>query len=224
MRSQTPSPHQKLDTFRSSGGMYGSGSTQTSMEQVYPGVVDHARGPSPYQEFRGPSPTTNSLLDKRGPFPNPGPIAGMKTPFYSSAKTLNFPLFQLNVQRRWSEASAGEVRGADNFVDVEAQMRRWSMPWEVLKTERNTVTWQQTRIMPGSKPSRPTSSKANSDRSQSTTPDSVWPTCQKDGLDDAIHLLSLRPQSYKLNTQQSFPTFVEEPVSIYFKNYNLNFI
>lgn len=98
----------------------------------------------------------------------------MKAPFYRGSRSpLNFPLFPLSGQRRWSEAAAGEVRsGRDGeyAVDVESQMRRWSMPWEASKTDKNTVTWHQTRIMPISKLAVPTTSKASSERSQSTTP------------------------------------------------------
>ncbi|KAL5284720.1 hypothetical protein ACFFRR_006803 [Megaselia abdita] len=215
LRSQTPSPHQKMETFRNTG-MFGSGSTQASMEQVFPGNLEHTRGPSPHQEIRGPSPVSHTFLDNiRGPLPNPGHLLGMKVPFYRGSRSpLNFPLFPLNGQRRWSEAAAGEVRSGEHIIDAETQMRRWSMPWEVTKTDKNTVTWHQTRIMPISKLARPISSKANSDRSQSTTPDSIWQSENQDGIAEAIQLLSIRPQSYKLTTQQSFPTFIEEPVGI----------
>lgn len=127
------------------------------------------RGPSPHHEIRGPSPIQGFLENIRGPLPNPGHLLGMKTPFYRGPRSpLNFPLFPLNGQRRWSEAAAGEVKG-ESIMDAESNMRRWSMPWEASKCVKNTVTWHQTRIMPVSKLAVP-ASKSNSDRSQSTTP------------------------------------------------------
>jgi len=102
--------------------------------------------------------------------PNPGHLLTMKTPFYRGSRSplLNYPLFPLNGQRRWSEAAAGEVK-CESTMDAESQMRRWSMPWAASKADRNTVSWHQTRIMPVSKLAVPIS-KASSDRSQSTTP------------------------------------------------------
>lgn len=137
------------------------------------------RGISPQQDIRGPSPIQGFLENIRGPLPNPGHLLGMKAPFSRCPRSpLNFPLFPLNGQRRWSEAAAGEVKGESSLMDMESQMRRWSMPWEASKTDRNTVTWHQTRLMPVSKlaapmataPSTSSLSKTNSDRSQSTTP------------------------------------------------------
>lgn len=58
------------------------------------------------------------------------------------------------------------------MMDAE-NMRRWSMPWES-KSDRNTVTWHQTRVI--SRMAMPPNtghaiySKAGSDRSQTTTP------------------------------------------------------
>lgn len=204
-----------MESFRNPG-MFGSGSSQASMEHVFPGSLEHTRGPSPHQEIRGPSPVSHTFLENiRGPLPNPGHLLGMKVPFYRGSRSpLNFPLFPLNGQRRWSEAAAGEVRSGEHIIDAETQMRRWSMPWEVTKTDKNTVTWHQTRIMPIPKQAVPFSSRANSDRSQSITPDSIWQSEHQDGIAEAIQLLSIRPQSYKLTTQQSFPTFIEEPVGI----------
>lgn len=61
-------------------------------------------------------------------------------------------------------------------MDAE-NMRRWSMPWES-KSDRNTVTWHQTRItskmqIPIMNVAQSIVSKSNSDRSQSTTPGCV---------------------------------------------------
>lgn len=167
--------------------LFGSGSsTQASSELIgavggtvsggggnITGIVMDGRGPSPHHEIRGPSPIQGFLENIRGPLPNPGHLLGMKTPFYRGSRSpLNFPLFPLNGQRRWSEAAAGEVKG-DSVLDAESHMRRWSMPWEASsKTVKNTVTWHQTRIMPVSKLAVPIS-KSNSDRSQSTTPGNI---------------------------------------------------
>lgn len=143
------------------------------------------RGPSPHQDIRGPSPIHGFLDSIRGPLPNPGHLLGMKAPFHRCSRSpLNFPLFPLNGQRRWSEAAAGEVKGESIVMDAESQMRRWSMPWEASKTDKNTVTWHQTRIMPISKlavpvamaPSSSTLSKGTTDRSQSTTPGTTHST------------------------------------------------
>ncbi|XP_055385867.1 uncharacterized protein LOC129614935 isoform X2 [Condylostylus longicornis] len=242
-RSQTPSPHfggviqpqqqtqlQKTEQFRlpsvpavdSRNIIFGSSSTQASSEHVYGvGGLEQTRGPSP-QEIRGPSPIQGFLENVRGPLPNPGHLIGMKSPFYRGSRSpLNFPLFPLTGQRRWSEAAAGEVRL--HSVDVESQMRRWSMPWEASKSDKNTVTWHQTRVMPISKLAIPTTSKTSSERSQSTTPDSLFQpsVTSQDGLAEAIQLLSCRPQrNYSLQQQQSLPTqqlpslgppFIEEP-------------
>lgn len=99
----------------------------------------------------------------------------MKAPFLNrcSRSPLNFPLFPLNSQRRWSEAAAGEVKGEPSMMDAE-NMRRWSMPWESKTESKNTVTWHQTRII--SRMAIPPNAaqtmytKTNSDRSQTTTP------------------------------------------------------
>lgn len=51
-------------------------------------------------------------------------------------------------------------------------MRRWSMPWES-KSDRNTVTWHQTRItskVPTASMNIAQSIVSRNDRSQSTTP------------------------------------------------------
>lgn len=241
-RSQTPSPHfgpmihPKTEAFRGPtatdirGTMFGSGSTHASSEHVYAGM-DQTRGASPHQEIRGPSPIQGFLDNVRGPLPNPGTLLGMKMPFYRGSKSpLNFPLFPLNGQRRWSEAAAGEVRSGESAIDAESQMRRWSMPWEASKTDKNTVTWHQTRIMPTSKLAVPPS-KASSERSPSTTPDSfvkdsMWQNAvtSQDGLAEAIQLLSCRPapRPFGLQQQQSLPTqqlppmgppFIEEPAA-----------
>lgn len=189
-----PNKNDRCDSIISCGG--GSGSGTVGYHRMPPGVVPSAvdprsvmygsgdcpiigpgsgivssmepRGPSPHHEIRA-SPIQGFLENIRGPLPNPGHLLGMKTPFYRGPRSpLNFPLFPLNGQRRWSEAAAGEVKG-ESIMDAESNMRRWSMPWEASKCVKNTVTWHQTRIMPVSKLAVP-ASKSNSDRSQSTTP------------------------------------------------------
>lgn len=169
--------------------LYGSGSSsehscsglgQINMAQSMGMEVTATRGPTQHQDIRGPSPIQGFLEfheNIRGPLPNPGHLLGMKAPFYRCSRSpLNFPLFPLNGQRRWSEAAAGEVKGESAIVDAESQMRRWSMPWEATKTDKNTVTWHQTRIMPVSKLAMPATqtslllSKYSNEYSQTTTP------------------------------------------------------
>lgn len=160
--------------------MFGSAnSTQTSSEHII----------SPL-DVRGPSPNQGFLDNIRGPLPNPGNLLGMKaaaapppTTYYrgGSRSPLNCPLFPLVGQRRWSEAAAGEVR-CDPSGDPEANMRRWSMPWEAsaksvnVHPQHNTVAWHQTRVVPGTRfaavggAAMVSSAKSASDRSQSGTP------------------------------------------------------
>lgn len=128
------------------------------------------------QDVRGPSPVHQFLENIRGPLPPPGHLLGMKAPFHRCSRSpLNFPLFPLNSQRRWSEAAANTLQnqGEPSMMDAE-NMRRWSMPWESKSHDRNTVTWHQTRVI--SRMAQPPNaghaiySKASSDRSQTTTP------------------------------------------------------
>lgn len=145
-RSQTPSPRfgiMNKDSIRmpidSRAMPFGSGSTQ--------GSSDHIRGTSPHSEIRGPSPIQGFLDNVKGPLPNPGLLISMKAPFYRGSRSpLSFPLFRLCGQRRWSEAAANEVKTDE--TDAESQMRRWSMPWEASKTDKNFVSWHHTRILP----------------------------------------------------------------------------
>lgn len=178
-RSQTPSPHfgslainyhRNIAAVGACGGtssqLYGSNtSQQASSEQISGAGMANAT----HHDIRGPSPIQGFLENIRGPLPNPGHLLGMKTPFYRGSRSpLNFPLFPLNGQRRWSEAAAGEVKGEPSMLDAESHMRRWSMPWASSKSVKNTVSWHQTKIMPISKLAVPTS-KSGSDRSQNTT-------------------------------------------------------
>lgn len=223
--------------------LYGSehNSSMTGLEQ---GQQPQPRGTSPHQDIRGPSPIQGFLDNVRGPLPNPGHLLAMKAPFYRGSRSpLNFPLFPLAGQRRWSEAAAGEVCSGDSVLDAESQMRRWSMPWEATKTDRNAANWQQTRILPVSKLAVPPgaynqmtaaataamhgiphTSRSCSDRSQSTTPDSVWQSSitSQDGLAEAIQLLSCKPaQRYSISSGVGPPgphsmgaPFIEEPPSV----------
>ncbi|XP_050094473.1 uncharacterized protein LOC126577105 [Anopheles aquasalis] len=232
-RSQTPSPHfgPKMDVGPSR--LYdrtGSSSTQGSSSDHGTTAYEQTRGPSPH-DIRGPSPIQGYLDNIRGPLPNPGHLSGMKAPFYRGSRSpLNFPLFTLNGQRRWSEAAAGEVN-SEAALDPESQMRRWSMPWEA-KADKTTVHWNQTRLMPVSKLAVPpgaggpagsggNKSSSHGDRSQSTTPDSTWHSSitSQDGLVEAIQLLSCRP-IHRLQAPTMMmmmpppnigPPFVEEP-------------
>lgn len=180
-RTATNTQQQQQQSSDSRNYLYGSGSSSDHSCAMSMGTKNmdlmSTRGPSPHQDIRGPSPIQGFLENIRGPLPNPGHLLAMKTPFYRCSRSpLNFPLFPLNGQRRWSEAAAGEVKGESTIMDAESQMRRWSMPWEASKSERNTVTWHQTRIMPISKLAVPimnpplTTSKTSTDRSQTTTP------------------------------------------------------
>ncbi|XP_019563085.1 uncharacterized protein LOC109431320 [Aedes albopictus] len=218
-RSQTPSPHFGMKMQEARLYDRGSISTQGSSDHGTT-AYEQTRGPSPH-DIRGPSPIQGYLDNIRGPLPNPGHLSGMKAPFYRGSRSpLNFPLFTLNGQRRWSEAAAGEVN-SESALDAESQMRRWSMPWEA-KADKSTVHWNQTRIMPISKLAVPQQSgggqkSSTGDRSQSTTPDSTWHSSvtSQDGLVEAIQLLSCRP-IYRLPPMPPpsiGPPFVEEPCS-----------
>ncbi|KAB0797021.1 hypothetical protein PPYR_11082 [Photinus pyralis] len=153
--------------------------------------IAEPRGSSPYNEpFRGSSPVHGFIGHSeviRGPFPNPGQLHTMKSPFpmRGSRSPLHFPLFPLAGQRRWSEAAAGDVGGESS----DSTMRRWSMPWDCGRVE--TAPWQQRYfptklVVPGT-----------SDRSRSTTPEAVAPQpgtiTSGEGLAEAIQLLSCRP-------------------------------
>lgn len=166
--------------------MYGSAnSTQASSEHIISPCLAGMPDVRP-MEVRGPSPIQGFLDNIRGPLPNPGNLLGMKAPPTTyhrggSRSPLNCPLFPLVGQRRWSEAAAGEVR-CDALGDSEANMRRWSMPWEassksvIVQPHHNTVAWHQTRVVPGTRfataaaAASSSSGKSASDRSQSGTP------------------------------------------------------
>ncbi|XP_017072471.1 uncharacterized protein LOC108108801 [Drosophila eugracilis] len=194
-RSQTPSPNlcgpsTKMDSSR--------GNSLTDQRPIAPGIsetADQPRGPSPQLNFCDANPMQAIFEHTRGPLPNPGQLLSMKIPFHRNVKSsLSFPLFPLNGQRRWSEAAAGEVIDGIS-TDPESQMRRWSMPWEASKTDRNTVTWNQTRIMPMNTLKTSCYKMSSSERYTSHNSDGNWPlaSTSQDGLLEAIQLLSIRP-------------------------------
>ncbi|XP_017128161.1 uncharacterized protein LOC108146627 [Drosophila elegans] len=194
-RSQTPSPNlcgpsTKMDSSR--------GNSLTDQRQIATGISESAeqpRGPSPQLSFCDANPMQAIFEHTRGPLPNPGQLLSMKIPFHRNVKSsLSFPLFPLNGQRRWSEAAAGEVIDGIS-TDPESQMRRWSMPWEASKTDRNTVTWNQTRIMPMNTLKASCYKMSSSERYTSHNSDGNWPmaSTSQDGLLEAIQLLSIRP-------------------------------
>ncbi|CAG9770544.1 unnamed protein product [Ceutorhynchus assimilis] len=179
-----------------------------------------ARGSSPYQEPRGPSPIHSfagpgPLETLRGPFPTPGQLHTMKLPFPGRGgqrSPLHFPLFPLGGPRRWSEAAATDVSGAEGLLgpNPEATARRWSMPWDTAwMIEGSTVP---TRPGNQTKLSVPSGGPGSSqERSRSTTPESVASqpstTAQAtgvlpsvEGLSEAIQLLSCRPSRSSIPT------------------------
>ncbi|XP_016959472.1 uncharacterized protein LOC108030846 [Drosophila biarmipes] len=194
-RSQTPSPNfcgpsTKMDSSR--------GNSLTDQRPMASGIAessDQPRGPSPQMNICDANPMQAIFEHTRGPLPNPGQLLSMKIPFHRNVKSsLSFPLFPLNGQRRWSEAAAGEVIDGIS-TDPESQMRRWSMPWEASKTDKNTVTWNQTRIMPMSALKTSSYKMSSSERYTSHNSDGNWPlaSTSQDGLLEAIQLLSIRP-------------------------------
>ncbi|XP_053955119.1 uncharacterized protein LOC128861190 isoform X3 [Anastrepha ludens] len=204
-RSQTPSPNM--------GGAY---KAETSRGNSITDQRPHSHGSLTSQQLdqpahsmdqiRGTSPLQAIFENTKGPLPNPGHLLAMKSPFCRGVRSpLNIPLFPLNGQRRWSEAAAGEVID-DNTTDVENQMRRWSMPWEALKFDKNTVTWYQTRIMPINNINLLSHKKTCADRSISNTPELTWQSCaaSHDGLTEAIQLLSCRPSKVQAPLSQGY--------------------
>ncbi|XP_033183096.1 uncharacterized protein LOC117153297 isoform X1 [Bombus vancouverensis nearcticus] len=111
---------------------------------------------------------------------------------------LPYPLFPLQVQRRWSETAAVEMSGGV----LGNTMRRWSMPWDC----RNNTGWPRQDIMSQLR-------IPHQNRSRSTTPDAIWKAstmASHDGLQEAIQLLSCKPGIRPLNkliayTNQQIP-------------------
>ncbi|XP_017138450.1 uncharacterized protein LOC108153158 [Drosophila miranda] len=194
-RSQTPSPNLCVSNVKSDSS---KGNSLTDQRPIAIGItesVEQQRCPSPVLTFHDPNPMQAIFEHTRGPLPNPGHLLSMKTPFHRNVKSsLSFPLFPLNGQRRWSEAAAGEVIDG-NSTDPESQMRRWSMPWEATKSDTNTVTWNQTRIMPMNTLKTSSYKMSSSDRYTSHNSDGncPLPSSSQDGLLEAIQLLSIKP-------------------------------
>ncbi|XP_044588534.1 uncharacterized protein LOC123267763 isoform X1 [Cotesia glomerata] len=120
------------------------------------------------------------------------PVSSSSTQQNSHRSPLRYPLFPLQVQRRWSETAAAEMSGES----TESTMRRWSMPWDC----RHVTEWprqeEKTRLR-----------VPHRDRSRSTTPDSVWKSsgmASQDGLQEAIQLLSCRPGVRPANQLSAF--------------------
>lgn len=167
-RSQTSSPH--------SGPTHLESPIRPHSPTVL--MID-ARVPSPFvghELLRGPSPQgfletirgSSHFETLRGPFPNPGQLQTMKAPFPGSGRgsrsPLNFPLFPLSGQRRWSEAAAAEMIGESS----DGTMRRWSMPWDSGKPGQN---WSA-KLLPVSKLAVPIATTSQ-ERSRSTTPGKI---------------------------------------------------
>lgn len=153
-RSQTSSPNLPVEK-----GSLDSPKVMEYPRQSSPSANPEACVPSPFNE-------QVQMLTQgepiRGPLPNPGQLHTMKLPFPGRGlrSPLNFPLFPLSGQRRWSEAAAGDVSNES----AEGTMRRWSMPWDCGRVEN--VPWQQ-RYLPSKLTVPPGTSQ---DRSRSTTP------------------------------------------------------
>lgn len=126
LRSQTPSPHfgqlnvnvpkNERDMYRTNT-QHSDSLNQTPMNNrnIMNMELTSARVPSPH-DIRGPSPVHAFLENIRGPLPNPGHLLNMKTPFNRCSRSpLNFPLFPLNNQRRWSEAGKLKLK---SYFDV----------------------------------------------------------------------------------------------------------
>ncbi|KAK0181141.1 hypothetical protein PV327_003448 [Microctonus hyperodae] len=106
---------------------------------------------------------------------------------------LRYPLFPLQVQRRWSETAAAEMSGDM----IESTVRRWSMPWDC----RHVTEWPR-------QDERARLRVPINDRSRSTTPDLIWKSssgmASQDGLQEAIQLLSCRPGIRPTNQLSTF--------------------
>ncbi|XP_015607095.1 uncharacterized protein LOC107273430 isoform X2 [Cephus cinctus] len=128
----------------------------------------------------------------------------------SQRSPLPYPLFPLQVQRRWSETAAAEMCSESS----ENTMRRWSMPWDC----RHVTDWPRQDIR--SKLRVPIQ-----DRSRSITPDSVWKSsamASQDGLQEAIQLLSCKP-GIRPSTQLYHPSQHIPGVTLTTCNYEGNY-
>ncbi|KAK2586544.1 hypothetical protein KPH14_011435 [Odynerus spinipes] len=124
---------------------------------------------------------------------------------------LPYPLFPLQVQRRWSETAAADMSGESS----ENTMRRWSMPWDC----RHVTEWPRQEV-------RSRLKVPHHDRSRSTTPDSVWKAsamASQDGLREAIQLLSCKPGVRPSNQLSVFTTQHIPGVTLTTCNYEANY-
>lgn len=106
---------------------------------------------------------------------------------------LPYPLFPLQVQRRWSETAAAEMSGSA----VENATRRWSMPWDCRHVSDFLEAPQGNNHK--TKLKVPTCQDRNS---RALTPDSSWKLstmASQDGLREAIQLLSCKPGKESFN-------------------------
>ncbi|XP_043504507.1 uncharacterized protein LOC122525652 isoform X2 [Polistes fuscatus] len=124
---------------------------------------------------------------------------------------LPYPLFPLQVQRRWSETAAADMSGESS----ENTMRRWSMPWDC----RHVTEWPRQEV-------RSRLKVPHQDRSRSTTPDSVWKAsamASQDGLREAIQLLSCKPGIRPSNQLSVYTTQHIPGVTLTTCNYEANY-
>ncbi|XP_043287019.1 uncharacterized protein [Venturia canescens] len=148
-------------------------------------------------------------------YSSPTPLSSGSIQQNSHRSPLPFPLFPLQVQRRWSETAAAEMSGDT----TESTMRRWSMPWDC----RHVSEWpcQESSSVRLRVPPR------NADRSRSITPDSAPKsstiTTSQDGLQEAIQLLSCRPGIRASNQQSAFVTQHIPGVTLTTCNFDGNF-
>ncbi|XP_046470519.1 uncharacterized protein [Neodiprion pinetum] len=101
---------------------------------------------------------------------------------------LPYPLFPLQVQRRWSETAAAEMSGST----VENATRRWSMPWDC----RHVSDFLEAPTAHQNNARTKLKVPSSQERSRAVTPDSSWKSstmASQDGLREAIQLLSCKP-------------------------------
>ncbi|XP_048515593.1 uncharacterized protein LOC105692415 [Athalia rosae] len=122
--------------------------------------------------------------------PSSGSSSGGQQHLQGQRSRLPYPLFPLQVQRRWSETAAAEVSG----TAVENATRRWSMPWDCRHVSdflETPPTTHHDHIRGKLKVPIP------QERGRPVTPDnSSWKSstmASQDGLREAIQLLSCRP-------------------------------
>lgn len=203
-RSQTSSPHSgqpgTLDSPKTQHLPVGERGSSPSQAVETRGssplqAPELGRGPSPIQSFIDTirSTVTSHIENLRGPFPTPGALHTMKSPFLRGSRSpLHFPLFPLSSQRRWSEAAAGDVGAGVACRDSgDSTMRRWSMPWDCARAEAGPAWHNRMGQSATGKLGIPI---VHNDRSRSNTPVEPANTSisGSDGLAEAIQLLGSR--------------------------------